>query len=151
MENFKKFNLTFRLVLVGFIILSLAVSGLALTALILNTPEDYIFSLIVICISIAFSLFEITLTLIKIKKPLVILKIGLTERNYINPIPMIAVAVSAFLGLGVSIFGLVTLLIKEDIVIKCNAFVVLAIGFFLLLNCIFYLIVVPTAKKKFYK
>lgn len=143
-----KFNLTFRLVLIGLLLLSFAVSSLAIITLVKHTPEDYIFSLVVVIITITFGLFELVMTLIHIKRPLAILKIGVTERRQINPIPLIAVGIGVVIALGFSIFGTVMYFVKSELVIKCNALVILSIGFFLLINCVFYITVILLAKRK---
>ena len=148
MKNMTKFNLTFRLVLIGLLLLSFGVSSLAILTLVKHTPEDYIFSLVVVIITITFGLFELVMTLIHIKKPLAILKIGLTEGRQINPIPLIAIGIGLLIAVGFSIFGVVTYFVKSELVIKCNALVILSIGFFLLINCVFYLIVILLAKRK---
>ena len=148
MENMSKFNLTFRLVLIGLLLLSFAVSSLAISQLVIHTPEDYIFSLVVVIITITFGLFELVMTLIHIKRPLAILKIGVTERRQINPIPLIAVGIGVVIALGFSVFGTVMYFVKSELVIKCNALVILSIGFFLLINCVFYITVILLAKRK---
>ena len=143
-----RFNLTFRLVLVGLLLLSYGVSSLAIVTIVKSRPEDWVFSLVVVVIAIVFGLFEFVVNLLHIKRPLSIIKIGITERGQINPIPMIAILASLLLALGVTTFGIVMYFVKNEIVIKCNALVITSIGFFLLINCVFYLIVVPLAKKK---
>ena len=148
MENKNKFSFTFRLVLVGLLLMSFAISSLAIITLVKYTPEDYIFSLVVVVITILFGLFELVMTLIHIKRPLAILKIGVTDRHQINPIPLIAVGIGLLIALGFTTFGTVMYFVKTELVIKCNALVILSIGFFLLINCVFYLIVILLAKKK---
>ena len=148
MENKNKFSFTFRLVLVGLLLMSFAISSLAIVTLVKYTPEDYIFSLVVVVITIMFGLFELVMTLIHIKRPLAILKIGVTDRCQVNPIPLIAVGIGLLIALGFTTFGTVMYFVKTELVIKCNALVILSIGFFLLINCVFYLIVILLAKKK---
>lgn len=148
MDKMSKFNLAFRLVLIGLLLLFYGVSAYAIFTIMSNTPEDYIFSLVVISVALLFSTFELVMNLLHIKRSLSILKIGITERGQINPIPMIAIIASLLLALGVTTFGLVMYFVKNELVIKCNALVITSIGFFLLINCVFYLIVILLAKKK---
>lgn len=148
MDKMSRFNLTFRLVLIGLLLLSYSVSSLAIFSIVKNRPDDWIFSLVVVAVAALFGLFELTMNLFHIKRPLSILKIGITERGQINPIPMIAIVASLFLAIGVTTFGVVMYFVKNELVIKCNALVITSIGFYLLINCVFYLIVVPLAKKK---
>ena len=148
MDKMSKFNLAFRLVLIGLLLLFYGVSAYAIFTIMSNTPEDYIFSLVVISVALLFATFELVMNLLHIKRSLSILKIGITERGQINPIPMIAIVASLALALGVTTFGLVMYFVKNELVIKCNALVITSIGFFLLINCVFYLIVILLAKKK---
>ena len=148
MDKMSKFNLAFRLVLIGLLLLFYGVSAYAIFTIMSNTPEDYIFSLVVISVALLFATFELVMNLLHIKRSLSILKIGITERGQINPIPMIAIVASLLLALGVTTFGLVMYFVKNELVIKCNALVITSIGLFLLINCVFYLIVILLAKKK---
>ena len=148
MDKMSKFNLAFRLVLIGLLLLFYGVSAYAIFTIVSNTPEDYIFSLVVISVALLFATFELVMNLLHIKRSLSILKIGITERGQISPIPMIAIVASLVLALGVTTFGLVMYFVKNELVIKCNALVITSIGFFLLINCVFYLIVILLAKKK---
>ena len=148
MDKMLKFNLAFRLVLIGLLLMFYGVSAYAIFTIMSNTPEDYIFSLVVISVALLFATFELVMNLLHIKRSLSILKIGITGRGQINPIPMIAIVASLVLALGVTTFGLVMYFVKNELVIKCNALVITSIGFFLLINCVFYLIVILLAKKK---
>ena len=148
MDKMSKFNLAFRLVLIGLLLLFYGMSAFSIFTIMSNTPEDYIFSLVVISVALLFATFELVMNLLHIKRSLSILKIGITERGQINPIPMIAIAASLVLAIGVTTFGLVMYFVKNELVIKCNALVITSIGFFLLINCVFYLIVILLAKKK---
>ena len=144
----QKQYLTFRLVLLGLILLTLAVSSLTILAIATFLPEDYIFSLIVVVIAMLFAVFELIMTIKNIKKPLSIYKIGFTYRGLLNPIPLIAVAMGAVIGLSLSLLGIILFFIREEAVIKCNSLVVLSIGFYLLVNCIFYIIFILFARKR---
>ena len=148
MDKTSRFNFAFRLVLVGLLLLFYGLCAFSIVVILKNSLEDYIFSLVVISVALLFGTFELVMNLLHIKRPLSILKIGLTERGQINPIPMIAILASLALAIGVTTFGLVMYFVKNELVIKCNALVITSIGFFLLINCLFYLIVIPLAKKK---
>ena len=147
MDIIRKQNLLFRLVLVGLVLLSIVISVLSLLALVAYKPEDFVFSLVVVVIAIVFELFEIIMTLVNIKKVLSLLKIGFTDRGYVNPIPMIAILIGLVIGLAMSVSGLVIFFVRPEAIIKCNALVILSIGIYLLLNCVFYVIFVLVSKK----
>ena len=147
MDIIKKQNLLFRLVLCGLVLLCVGISTLAILALVAYKPEDFIFSLVVVVIAIVFELFEIIMTLVNIKKVLSLLKIGFTDRGYVNPIPMIAILIGLVIGFAMTVTGIVLFFVRPEPIIKCNSLVILSIGIYLLLNCVFYVIFVLVSKK----
>ena len=144
----EKQHLTFKLVLLGLLFVSLGVPVLTMLALFAYLPEDYVLSLIVIIITTLFIFFEMIMTLINIKKPLAIYHIAMTEKGLINPIPLIAVIIGLLIGLSLSILGVVLFFIRSEPVIKCNSLVILTIGLYLLINCVFYIIFVLFLRKR---
>ena len=148
MEVTKKQYLVFRLVLVGLLLLSLLLPVLTILALVEFRPDDFVFSLIVVIITIVFVLFEMVMTLINIKKPLAIYRIGFTERGFINPIPLIAVIMGLIVAVSLSLLGIILFFVKSEPVIKCNSLVILSIGLYLFENCIFYLAFILFAKSQ---
>ena len=144
----EKQHLTFKLVLLGLLFVSLGVPVLTMLALFAYLPEDYVLSLIVVIITTLFILFEMIMTLINIKKPLAIYRIAMTEKGFINPIPLIAVIIGLLIGLSLSILGVVLFFIRSEPVIKCNSLVILTIGLYLLINCVFYIIFVLFLRKR---
>ena len=148
MEVTKKQYLVFRLVLVGLLLLSLLLPVLTILALVEFRPDDFVFSLNVVIITIVFVLFEMVMTLINIKKPLAIYRIGFTERGFINPIPLIAVIMGLIVAVSLSLLGIILFFVKSEPVIKCNSLVILSIGLYLFENCIFYLAFILFAKSQ---
>ena len=144
----EKQHLTFKLVLLGLLFVSLGVPVLTMLALFAYLPEDYVLSLIVVIITTLFILFEMIMTLINIKKPLAIYRIAMTEKGLLNPIPLIAVIIGLLIGLSLSILGVVLFFIRSEPVIKCNSLVILTIGLYLLINCVFYIIFVLFLRKR---
>ena len=143
-----KQHLTFRLVLVGLLLLSLLIPVLTILALNAFRPDDFVFSLIVIIITIVFILFEMIMTLINIKKPLAIYRIGFTDRGLFNPIPLIAVIMGLVIAVSLSLLGTILFFVKSEEIIKCNSLVILSIGMYLLENCIFYIAFVLFVKNQ---
>ena len=148
MEITSKQYLTFRLVLVGLLLLSLLAPVLTILALVAFRPDDFIFSLIVVIITMIFIVFEMVMTLINIKKPLAIYRIGFTEKGLLNPIPLIAVIMGLVIAVSLSLLGIILFFVKSEPVIKCNSLVILSIGMYLFENCIFYLAFVLFAKSQ---
>ena len=148
MENKNKIFLAFRIVLLGLLLLTLGVPVLTILALMAYKPEDFVFSLIVVIITCLFVIFQMIMSLINIKKPLAIYRIGFTDRGFVNPIPLIAVIMGLIIGLGLSLLGIILFFIKAEPIIKCNSLVILSIGLYLLVNCVFYIIFVLVFKNK---
>ena len=148
MEITSKQYLTFRLVLIGLLLLSLLAPVLTILALVAFRPDDFTFSLIVVIITMVFIVFEMVMTLINIKKPLAIYRIGFTEKGFLNPIPLIAVIMGLVVAVSLSLLGIILFFVKTEPVIKCNSLVILSIGIYLLENCIFYIAFVLFAKNQ---
>ena len=144
----QKQYLLFRFVLIGLLLLTLAISALTILAIATYLPEDYIFSLIVVVATIIFAIFELIMTIKNIKKPLAVYKIGFTYRGFINPIPLIAIIMGVVIGLSLSLLGSILFFIREEAVIKCNSLVILSIGFYLLINCVFYIAFILFVRKR---
>ena len=144
----QKQYLLFRFVLIGLLLLVLAISALTILAIATYLPEDYIFSLIVVVIAMIFVVFELIMTIKNIKKPLAIYKISFTYRGFINPIPLIAIIMGVVIGISLSLLGTILFFIRDEAVIKCNSLVILSIGFYLLINCVFYIAFLLFARKR---
>lgn len=148
MEDKNKIFLAFRIVLLGLLLMTLGVPVLTILVLMAYKPEDFVFSLIVVIITCLFIIFQMIMSLINIKKPLAIYRIGFTDRGLLNPIPLIAVIMGLIIGLGLSLLGIILFFIKVEPIIKCNSLVILSIGLYLLVNCVFYIIFVLVFKNK---
>ena len=148
MTDLNKTFLVFKITLIGLLFLTLCVPVLTILALFAYTPEDYVFSLVVVILTIMFIVFQMIMVIINIKKPLAIYRLGFTDRGLINPIPLIAVIIGLLLGLTLSLLGSILFFIKAEPVIKCNSLVILSIGLYLLVNCVFYIIFVLALRGK---
>ena len=147
MKSEKK-NIIFRITLIVLLLVSFFLNGFAVGMLVRFQPDDYIFSIIVIAVLSLFGAFELSMTLVNFKKEPSLKKISYTERGYFNYIPFIAVSLGMLIALGLSITGICLYFIREEIVVKSNSLVLLAVGFFLLINCLVYYLYVLMNKKK---
>ena len=146
-----KIHQRFRLILLGLILLFLGLSAFITAKLAIHQPDDFVFSIVVVSITIAFSLFEAFLTIKNYKKEISLINVGFTTRGFLNPIPMIAVFSGLILSVGLCVSGLVFYFIREEMTIKCNAIVILLIGVYLLINCLFYISFIYYINKHKYK
>lgn len=147
MKQSKK-NLIYRLTLSMLILVCFFANGYAFGMLTRFQPEDFIFSCIVVAVFTLFAGFELTLTLINIKKEPSLKKITYTERGYFNFIPFIAITLGTLIGLGLFLTGIILYFVKNEMSIRCNSLVVLIVGLYLLVNCIAYYLYILLNRKK---
>ena len=141
-------HLIYRLILLTLLLMSLTLSGLSLFFIYKYQPSDLVFLTVVFVIISIFILFELVLTLINIKKPLSLAKIAITMRNKINYIPLIAVGIGLFLSLVFLIIGIVFYFVKNVVDVRSSSLVLVTIGFYLFINCAFYVGFILSYRKK---
>lgn len=143
----EKLDLLFRLILSGLLMVTFGLISYSFAFIFINAVEDKILSIIALVVICIFALFELVVTILKIHHPFGIEKTAFTSRGNINPIPMISMVLIAIIGLGFTIPGLVLFLIKNDAAIKSYSLVILSMGVFILVNCVFYFLYVLSFKK----
>ena len=144
----KNNHLIYRLILLTLLLTSLTLSGLSLFFIYKYQPSDLVFLTVVFVIIFIFILFELVLTIINIKKPLSLAKIAITMRNKINYIPLIAVGIGLFLSLVFLIIGIVFYFVKNVVDVRSSSLVLVTIGFYLFINCAFYIGFILSYRKK---
>lgn len=137
-----------RLLLVVTILLSLSLIVYSITYIFVNNIIDKILSLIALFLISIFAIFEIVLTLRKIHSQLAIEKLAFFEYGRVNPITSLACFLVAIIGLGFSIPGLVIFINKSDLTVRSYSLVILSIGTYILLHCIYFIIFVLSFKKQ---
>ena len=147
MNQAKKNNI-FRITLSVLILAVFFLNGFTMGMLIKLQPSDFVFSCVVIAVLSLFAAFELTLTLFNFKKEPALSKITYTERGYFNYIPFIAVSLGMLIALALSIAGICLYFLRSELAVKCNSLVLLAVGFYLLINCSVYYLYVLMNKKK---
>lgn len=145
--NPSKKNIIYRIILVALLLVSFFLNGFTVGLLTKFQPDDYIFSCVVIAVFTLFGTFELALTLINFKKEPALKKIAYTERGYFNFIPFIAVSLGMLIALGLSITGTCLFFIRTEMTVKSNSLVLLAVGFYLFINCLVYYLYVLLNKK----
>ena len=148
MQNKDKQNLKMRWLLVLFICVSLGISAFCLSFILTHKYEDFVFSIIVLVITILFAIFELFMTLYNYKKPLSLFRFAFTDNGFINPIGVLTVIMISLIGLGLFLTGVIMFSIKDDISIKCNSLVILSLGSYILINCAYYVFFILFNKKK---
>ena len=147
MQNNDLMNVKMRWLLVFFICVSLAFNAYALSYIFIYRYEDYIFSGVVVILASVFAIFEIALTLVNYHKRMILYKLGFSDNGFVNPIMMLTAHMCALIGLGLTVTGVVIFLIKDDISIRGNSLVILSIGIYVLINCVFYYFFILFNKK----
>ncbi len=143
----KENHLRYRLVLLGALAGSIAIDAFSLAYAFINKPSDMVLVSVVLIVLSLFTLFEIAVTLINIKKPLALKNIAITMRDKINYIPLIAVGIGTFLATVFLIVGIVFFCIKPTVAIRSSSLVLFSVGFYLVVNCIFYIMFVLSYRR----
>ena len=147
MSESKK-NIIWRITLLFLLLVSLGLNGFAIYLLSTKQPDDFVFSNIAVIVLSIFALFEFILTIINFKKDPSLKKITHTERGYFNYIPLIAVAIGTIIAMGLLIGGLTIFFTRDAIGVRCNSLILIAIGFYLFINCFVYFLYILMNKEK---
>ena len=148
MQNKSVNYIKMRVILLCLVAVSLGFSAFTLSILFIKKPEDYIFSLLMIIVLILFTIFQIGLTIYNFKKPMAIEKFAFTSNGAVNPISVMGWGLITFSSLILIILGICFYFLRAEIEIKCNAIVIISLGLYLLVNCIFYLIYILVYRTK---
>ena len=153
MEDNTKKNVVFRLISISALLINALLSGLFAYFLFANAKKDpetaYLLNYIAIFATIAFIVFEIIIMLKNVKKELVIGPIAFNnETRTINKPALIFIIVAGSIGLimvGVAtVFSILNLNVKS----QSASFILIAVGLFLLINCLIYIFYVICYRPK---
>lgn len=140
-------NVLFRGIAIFLLMIPLALMVLCLIHVILVLPEGYIISIIGMVLAIGFLGMEVFVIFRGGKKENSLYKIAFNENHKINTFPLIAVSVGTALGLGLTILSAIVYF-QQDEPNKSAMLFVLAVGSYLLINCIIYYIYAIMFKKR---
>lgn len=110
--------------------------------------EEMILSIISLALAICFLMLELVLMIKGGRKPLHLHKIAFNDNDTLNNVPLVAVIVGAVLGTGFVILPIVVLFVRDEVSIKSSMFVVLSIGFYLMINTIIYFMYIVQLRKR---
>lgn len=141
-------NVIFRLIACFLLLLPLAIIIFGLIHIFNVFADGYILSIIAFMLTAGFLLMEFVLVLRGWKKENSLYKIAFNENQNINNVPLIAVGVGTFFGVGLLTLSITVFLIRNAEPFKTSMIVVMSIGAYLLINCIIYFIYVWMFKKR---
>lgn len=144
----EKRSLILRFILLGLLGVSLGVVAYTLVYINVYHISDFVLSLITLIVLSLFIGFEVFLTLRKFRSPLALKNIAFLEHGYVNPIAALASVMLTALGLGFFIPGLVVFFKNSDLTIRSYALIIISIGTYIFLNCVFYYIYVLSFYQK---
>ena len=147
MKNSKKLTQNLRLILLGFLVLTLGVISYSISYLFIYKINDLVMSLIALIVLTLFVLFEGFLTIKNYSRPLGLERNAFTDRGTIHPIPLITMILISVVALGLFVPGLVIFFIKTDLTLKSYCLILVSTGTYILLNCLFYVVLVLSFKK----
>ena len=140
-------NVFYRVIAVILLMIPLTFMVLCLIHVFKVLPEGYVLSLIGMILAIAFLGLECFVIIKGGKRENSLSKIVFDENQKINTFPMIAVLVGTALGISITTFSAVLYFTQEE-PNKSAMTVTLAIGTYLLINCILYFIYALIFKKR---
>ncbi len=138
----------FRLISSIILLIPLGLAGLSCYLIFSANPEEMVLLIISLVAVSAFNIFEIILMLKGWKNESNLYKIAFNTNGSINNVPIFAVGAGTLFGVGLTSLGTIVYFVRDEITIKCSMLVVLAVGAYLLLNCIIYFIYLIMYKKR---
>ena len=141
-------NIKYRLIGTGFLLLSLAAMIMSLIHLVNVTLDEKILYILAIIIAIVFLLAEVFFLLKGWKKDLNLYNIAFNSNGVINNVPLFGVIIGTIFGCGLSALGICLFFIKREEPAMSISLLILAIGSYLLVNCIIYFIYVLMYKNR---
>ena len=140
-------NLLHRIISVILLMIPLALMVICLIHVFCVLPEGYVISIIGMILAIGFLGMEVFVMLRGGKKESSLYKIAFNENQKVNTFPIIMVSIGTALGLGLTLLSSIVFF-QQDEPNKSAMLVVLAIGAYLLINCIIYYLYVIMFKKR---
>ena len=148
MKREENLNLLNRVISIALLLLPLGLVIFALYKVFTLSPEAIVLDAIALIATGLFTIFEMIVVGIGGKKESHLQKIAFEENGNVNMFPMIMIIIGTIFGLGLSVMGLILYLTKEDVTAKTNILIILAIGFYLFINCVIYFIFVLFFRKR---
>ena len=141
-------TITYRILAIIFISLSIGLGAFSMYKTIALKPDDMTLILIAIIVTIGFAILQIILFIKSWKKAPMLEKIVFNENQRINTIPIFAVSFGLITAIALISLGISVYFIRPDLTIKCSMLVVSTIGGYLLANCLIYFVYLIIFRKR---
>ena len=144
-------NLAHRLTSASLILLNLGFVGYCLYFIATSPSQNQIISIIACVFAALMMIFEIVLLLKGGKKESALYKIAFNPNGNINNVPLIAVSVFCFFGVGLIVLGTLLNVLKHVEPNISSSLVILLVAVYLVSNCLIYYLYCIMFKKREFK
>ena len=151
MNIWEKRNLTYHLTSAAIILLNLGFDAYVLSYVIMNGVDNITVSLVACIAAALMMIFEIVIFLRGGKKDSVLYKIAFNPNEKINNVPLIAVSIFAFIGLGFIVMGTLLNVLKHVEPFVSTSLIILVVAVYLISNCLIYYLYCLMFRKREFK
>ena len=141
-------NILFRIIAVLLLFVSVGLVIFIFFQVFTFNPEGKIIDIVALISLALFCSFEMFLLIKGGVKESNLQKIAFEEKGRVNQMGIVIVLIGTLFGLTLTVLCTTLYFIKEDITAKINSLIILAIGLYLLINCIIYFIYLLMFRKR---
>lgn len=142
-------NITYRLLASLILLISAAMIIYAFIAVISSEKEQLFLDILTLGTTSFFLLIELFFILKGGKKESNLYKIGFNDNGKLNNVPLIAVIIGTFFGLGLIALGVSVYFVRyEEITIRTSMLVILSVAVYLVTNCLIYYLYILMFRKR---
>ena len=141
-------TITYRILAIIFLVLSIGLGAFSMYKTIELKPDDMALILIAIIITMGFAILQIVFLIKSWQKVSALEKIVFNENQRINTIPIFVISFGLAVAIALIALGISVYFLKDDLTIKCSMLVVATIGGYLFVNCLIYFTYLILFKKR---
>ena len=142
-------NLTYRLLAGLILLISAGMIAYAFVVVLQVERKQLFLDVLTLGITTFFLLFEEIFILKGGKKESYLYKIGFNDNGKLNSVPLIAVIVGNFFGLGLVSLGISVYFVRyDDVTIRTSMLIILSVAVYLVVNCLIYYLYVLMFRKR---
>ena len=142
-------NLTYRLLAGLILLISAGMIAYAFVVVLQVERKQLFLDVLTLGITTFFLLFEEIFILKGGKKESYLYKIGFNDNGKLNSVPLIAIIVGNFFGLGLVSLGISVYFVRyDDVTIRTSMLIILSVAVYLVVNCLIYYLYVLMFRKR---
>ena len=142
-------NLTYRIIAALILLITAGMIVYAFITVLQVERNQLFLDILTLGITTFFLLFEDIFLLKGGKKESYLYKIGFNDNGKINSVPLIAVTIGIFFGLGLVSLGISVYFVRfDDVTIRTSMLIILSVAVYLVTNCLIYYLYILMFKKR---